>query len=172
MSASQIGHLCYAHNSQHLAHSQDGHLIFKKLDLLGWAKVTIEWSNNDRDLDILGFWDGDPSRKCGWNQGYSGPYHSGLYQSDWSGDDTSEAGTEIINLYMNPWAHSNRVYKIYFNFYGQGSSCNVYVEQNGKTLSRSQPCSSRSGKKAETTDPGCLIEFNEDGSLKRISGVN
>ena len=133
---SHFGELCYKRNNSHLACNKDsGDLIYKNVDLRGWATITIEWFNSDRDLDILGFWEDDAGRKCGWSQGYSGPYTTGIYQSEWSGDNTSEAGCEWIKCYMNTWPHKgSRRYFIYFNFYGEGSSCNVYVEQDGNIL--------------------------------------
>ena len=163
------GHLCHTSRNGHLAHDEDGHLIYKGVELKGTALITIEWFNSDRDLDILGFWEDDPGRKCGWSQGYSGPYNTGVYQSEWSGDNTSEAGSEWIKCFMNTWPHKgSRRYLIYFNFYGEGSSCNVYVEQDGKVLQKGQACGNRKGKKAETSDPCCVITFNSDGSLKSV----
>ena len=164
------GHLCYRAGNNHLAHNRgNGHLIYRDLDLKGTATITIEWFNSDRDLDILGFWEDDSGRRCGWSQGYSGPYNTGVYQSEWSGDNTSEAGSEWIKIKMVPWTHGgSRRYFVYFNFYGEGSSCNVYVEQGGKTLSKGQSCSSRKGQKAETSDPCCIVTFNKDGSLKEL----
>ena len=160
------GHLCHKNGDDHLAYAQDGHLIYKDIPLLGWANITIEWFHSDRDLDILGFWEDDPGRKVGWNQGYSGPYETGIYQSRWSGDNTSEAGAEVVGVFMKPWTHNgSRRYRLYFNFYGEGSSCNVYVEQNGKTLYKSQSCGSRKGNRAETSDPGCVNTFGRDGTL-------
>lgn len=63
----ESGHLCHCANNGHLAHSESGHLIYKAVELKGTALITIEWFNSDRDLDILGFWEDDPNRKCGWS---------------------------------------------------------------------------------------------------------
>lgn len=168
MSGEVIGRICYKRNSGAVAFKRGGSaVVYKKGSQKGAATISISWGANDKDLDICGFWRGNESGTVGWNHGSQS---QDPYYASWSGDNTSEAGSESITVQMRPWSFAGtRWYYVKFNFYGKSEgagTCDVTVTQGGRTLYRAGvPCAKNRRTRATPGDPGVVVKFNDLGEL-------
>ena len=127
-----------------------------------------------RDLDIHAYWTGAPELTAGFSHGNGGT--SGVYSLKYSGDVTSEAGSEWCKIKMSPWGGSNaRTFRVHFNFYGHdeehpGTSVTVIASQpGGKTLMLNTNGSAGSHRAANSGDPSCTVTFDESGKLVSLT---
>lgn len=169
------GQICFKRYVGDIAHKCDADdIVFKTQSTqLGAALIIISWPEDNKDLDIMGFWDGNEEGAVGWSYA---SHADPPYKADYSGDDTSEGGTETISVLLtdnngNPnWDfHGVRNFIVHLNYYGEvkGSAvCTVTVEKENKTITLTDvACGVNTGKRASTSDPGIVAKFNDIGEL-------
>lgn len=138
-----------------------------------WAEIIISWSAfGGRDLDVCGYWEDMPAVKVGWH--WSEGSTSSAYKSVWYGDNTGP-GPEHISIAVRPEdilsGVTNPKYHVHCNYYGEDGSpaqATIIVTCNGVTKSKTISAATRNRTKAEPTDPGVVITFNNMGELVSI----
>lgn len=139
-----------------------------------WAHITIAWAEwGGRDVDICGYWLDKSSVKVGWS--YSSGSTDSAWRSVWKGDNTG-TGPEYVDVAVAEGeilgGVTSRKYRIHFNYFGAAASTpkvRVTVSSNGVTKSTTCSASTRSGLKAETSDPHVTITFDSSGTPTSIS---
>ena len=136
-----------------------------------WATVTIEWREwNGTDLDICAYWADlpDDAHKVGF--GYE---RAGFDTLRWPSEDNRKSGPETVHCDVGGKA-TRRLY-IHLNYYGtvgDAPLARITATGNGKTVAiREVDAGSTSHRKAETSDPGVVIEFdamNTPVSMTRV----
>lgn len=172
---SDVGQLCYKKNSVALCFKKGGSQLVYKIASGGETTVTFAWASDLKDLDILAYWDGAPDLTAGYGHGSGGT--SGPYSISYSGDSTSADSSEWVRVAMSPWGSGGaRTLRVHFNCYGfgddyPGSACMVIASQpDGPTIIKyDQPCATRKGQPADTSDPCCVVTFDERGNLVSVS---
>lgn len=175
------GKLCYKHGDGSLCykHAGDGSLVFKAAPG-DWTEVSFAWGSDGRDLDICAYWEDAPDMKGGYNYDTSGIERTdGAYHLICSSDVTTEEGSELCKIKMKPWNNGKRrTFKVHFHYYPQddkhpSTSCTVIASQIGgdTKIKRGQLCNNDGVKRPanNTTDPFCIVSFDEHGKLIGIS---
>ncbi len=129
--------------------------------------ITIEWAEwGGRDIDVCGYWLDRPDVKVGWSWG-SGSLIS-EFRSWWYGDNTGP-GPEYIQVELDPMLILQGVYtkqyRVHCNHYGASGTppqVRVSASWQGKTVVRQFTPSTRTGTKANTTDPFVTFDFTLD----------
>lgn len=138
-----------------------------------WAEIIISWSSfGGRDLDVCGFWEDMPAVKVGWS--WSTGSTDSAFKSVWYGDNTGP-GPEHISIGVRPGeilsGVTNPKYHVHCNYFGENGSpadATIIVTCNGVTMSKTIHASTRNGSRAEASDPGVTIMFNNVGELVSI----
>lgn len=170
-----LGLLCHKSGAAALCHKHGGAKLVYRAQSGEPTTVTFAWGSDLRDLDILAYWDGAPGLTAGYGHGAGGT--SGAYYIAYSGDSTSADSSEWCRVRMSPWGSGGaRTFTVHFNAFGfgddyPGSTCKVIASQpNGATLVKhDQACATRRGQPASTSDPSCVVSFDERGNLLSIS---
>ena len=178
---SEEGKLCYNRSNGQLCYkrSGDGRLIFKATPG-EWTHVSFAWGSDGKDLDICAYWEDLQDKKGGYHYDTSGTdIGEGAYHLICSSDVQTEEGSEWCKIKMKPWNNGGRrTFKIHFHYYPWDSehpstSCTVIASQiGGETIvKRGQSCNNDGVERPanNTTDPYCIVSFDETGKLIGIS---
>lgn len=138
-----------------------------------WAEITISWSSfGGRDLDVCGYWTQKPGVKVGF--GWQSGDTTSTYLSSWYGDNTG-SGPEHIAVGVKPsdlaGSLTRPTYEVHCNYYGENGSpakATISVSCNGLCMSKTISTATRNGTRAEASDPGVVITFDNEGNLVSI----
>ena len=175
------GKLCYKHGGSALCYKHGGSaLVFKAEQLAVPTRVVFSWDANGCDLDICGYWLGQPDVQVGFGHlSLPGNYGFGAYHIEYSGDITSVGGDEWVNILISPWSAADageRKFRIHFNFYEYDSEeyptsvCTVVANQPGvgTAVRLNQSCGTANHSAPGTGSPYCTVVFDADGRLVGI----
>lgn len=133
--------------------------------------IEIAWSDGN-DVDIACFWTDKPDMIVGWSwSNKDQTKEDGSYSLTWHGDNISGGPESVDANYSDGKVDlSGLTFEIHCNWFEKGedhTGGNIIVSAGGKSISL--VASDRSGSKALPTDPGAVIRFNRDGSVREIA---
>ena len=143
--------------------------------------IVISWEGGS-DVDICAFFTHYPSVMVGYaHDGYIND-GNGLTAA-WGGDNTT-GGPETVDLAYSGWdSLLGKSFEIHANWYsvgtdsegnelsGGGSATITATDQRGNTKTFTLMPATNKHKKAEAGDPGAIIIFDYDGSIKQIAAA-
>lgn len=134
-----------------------------------WTTVRIEWSSwGGKDLDICAYWADTPSQCVGYGWGNK------FSDIDWESGDNTGTGPEYVRV--SPEGSTGRRFVIHLNYFntpGSPPKARIVVTGNGKRLDPVEVSAngSRTGSKAQTSDPGAVVVFGEFGEPISIESL-
>lgn len=181
-----VGKLCYKHSGTHAgklcykSSGDDAGKLIYKIDAGQLTTITFAWDADGKDLDICAFWTGAPSMVMGYGYNTSTQEQvSGAYRITYSGDKRGTDDAEWVKIKMSPWKTGPRTFDVHLNFFGYDSStypankCIVIAtqENGGSIVLRDVGCSTNTGAKATTGDPGIRVTFDSTGHLQSMEVI-
>lgn len=142
------------------------------------CSIVISWEGG-RDVDICAFYTHAASAKMGYS--YSNSINVGDgFTASWGGDNTS-GGPETVSLaYEGASGIKAKTFEIHANWFsvgtdseghelsGGGPATVTATDARGTVKSFTLMPATSKGKAATAGDPGCMIRFNNDGTINSI----
>ena len=145
------------------------------------CNIVISWTGG-KDVDICAFYTHNASSSMGYGHASSINLGDG-FTATWGGDNTS-GGPETVGLaYSGSKGLAGKSFEIHANWYsvgtdgegneqtGGGPATVTATDAQGNTKSYTIMPATSKGRAAQSGDPGVMINFNNDGTLKSITAA-
>lgn len=144
--------------------------------------IVISWEGGS-DVDICAFYTHYPSVTVGYARGNSSINDGNGLTAVWGGDNTT-GGPETIDLAYSGWESLlGKSFEIHANWFsvghdsegneqsGGGPATITATDQQGTTKTFTLMPATQKNNRAEPGDPGAIILFNYDGTIKQIAAA-
>lgn len=145
------------------------------------CNIVISWDGG-KDVDICAYYTHYPDVTMGFGHGTEIDDEKG-FTGSWSGDNTSGGPENVSIAYSGAQGLKGKSFEIHANWYrvgtnedgeeesGGGNATVKATDAKGNEKSFTLMPGTNKGKAATAGDPGCRINFNNDGTIKDITAA-
>lgn len=141
------------------------------------CSIVVSWTGG-RDVDICGFFTHYAGAKIGYSYGAQIDDGNG-FTANWTSGDNTSGGPETVSLaYSGATGLAGKSFEIHANWFavgedetGGGPATVTATDAAGTTKTFTVMPGTSKGRAATPADPGCMINFNTDGTLKSITAA-